>query len=176
MDTVVKLEKLVAGWYEAMPHLPKSGQQWLVKNIWWIALVGAIIGTMSLCMALFGTFFAGLLLSSFGGVIGAAVAAPIIFVALVSSAVAIVTVVLTFMAVSPLKTQQKRGWTLLFITVLMQVAVQALTLVFTFNLFEVVWGLLFTAIGAYFLFEVRSSFVPAKKKQVTAADTSKKTA
>lgn len=175
METVTKLENRIASWYEGMPHLPKNGQQWLAKNMWWIALVGAVVGTISLFMALFGTFLAGLFLSSFGGVIGAVVAAPIIFVALVSSAAAIVTVVLMFMAVSPLKVQQKRGWTLLFITVLLQVAVQAVTLIFTFNLFEVVWGLLFTAIGAYFLFEVRSHFEASAAKHKATVTTDKKT-
>lgn len=175
MELVKKLEATIAGWYAQAPHMSKSGQQWLAKNIWWIALVGAIIGSISLVFVLFGVLFAGALLSSFGGVLGAAVAVPLILAAIISSAVAIVTVVVTFVAVPLLKEGQRRGWTLVFITILLQLVVQAVNLVLTFNLFDLIWGVLFAGIAAYFLFEVRSYFV-AKPGRKPAADAPKKTA
>lgn len=175
MELVKKLETMVAGWYAQAPHLSKSGQQWLAKNIWWIALAGAIIGTISLVFALFGVLFAGAVLSTFGGVLGAAVAVPLIIAAIISSAIAIVTVVITYIAVPLLKQGQKRGWTLIFITVLLQVVVLAVNLVLTLNLFDLVWGVLFAAIAAYFLFEVRSYFT-VKSGTKPAVDAPKKTA
>lgn len=158
MEFIKKCEITIAGWFAQAPHMSTSGRTWLAKNIWWMALVGAIIGAVGLVITMIGTLFAGALLSTFGGFVGALVAAPLILAVLITSAVAIATVVLLFVAVSPLKKGQRRGWTLLFIAVLLQVAVEALTLILTFNIFEVVWGLLFTAIAAYFLFEIREQY------------------
>lgn len=175
MEFIKKCETTIAGWFAQAPHMSKSGRTWLVKNIWWMALVGAIIGAVGLVVTMIGTLFAGALLSTFGGFVGALIAAPLVLAILIASAAAIATVVLLFVAVSPLKEGQRRGWTLLFIAILLQVAVEALTLILTFNVFEVVWGLLFAAIAAYFLFEIREQYSSPTARSV-AAKTPKKSA
>ena len=162
MQTVTKLENMAAEWYKGMPHLPVNGRRWLSTNIWWIALVGVILGVLSVATVFFGTLLVGMFAATYGGVAGAALAGLGAFVVILSLLFSIVTMLLTAMAISPLKAKQKRGWTLIFITVLLQVAAAVVHLLFTFDIFGLIWNLLFTAIGAYFLFEVRDGFSTAK--------------
>ncbi len=167
METVNKLENMVADWYKGLPHLPKGGQQWLAKNVWWIALVGVILGIMSIFTVLSVTIFAGALLTAAGGVAGAAVAGFAMIVVWVYLAVAVVSLIITIMAISPLKAMQKRGWTLIFITILLEAVAQVVYFLFDYNFFGLVWGLLMSAVTAYFLFEIRSFFDGRKTKAST---------
>lgn len=166
MEYINKLEKMVAGWYAGVPHLSPSGRKWLSTNVWWIALIGVILGAMGILTVISVTFFAGVLASVYAGPVGAALAGVGLFVVVIALVISIASLVLTAMAVAPLKALKKRGWTLLFLTVLLHVASQVLDFLFSFNLLGLVWSLLFTAIGAYFLFEIRDSFAvqvkPAK--------------
>lgn len=158
MDTINKLEVKVASWYKGAPHLPEQGQKWLATNIWWITLVGVILGSLGILSILAATFFAGAALSVYGGVAGAAVGGLVLVAALVVVVFMAVTVVLSAMAIMPLKTMQKKGWKLLFIVALVQVIEHAVSFLFNWSLFGLVWNLLFTAVGAYFLFEIRDFY------------------
>ena len=162
MQTVTKLENMAAQWYKGMPHLPVNGRRWLSTNVWWIALVGVIVGALSIVTVFFGTLLVGMFAATYGGVAGAALAGFGAVIILLSLLFSIVTMVLTAIAIAPLKTKQKRGWNLLFLTVLIQVVAAVVHLLFTFNIFDLVWSLLFTAVGAYFLFEIRDDFSTAK--------------
>lgn len=174
MEYINKLEKTVADWYTGAPHLSPSGRKWLSTNMWWIALVGVILGAMGIVTVISVTFFAGVLASFYAGPVGAAIAGLGMVVVVIALLISVASLVLTAMAIQPLKALKKRGWTLLFMTVLLHVASLVLDFLFSgFNLFGLVWSLLFTAIGAYFLFEVRDSFT-AQTKPVK--DTVKKTA
>lgn len=169
MQTVTKLEKKAADWYKGAPHLPLNGRKWLTANIWWITLIGAIVGALSIITVISGTFLVGFLATVYGGPVGAAVAGFGAIVILLALLFSIASTAVTAMAISPLKAKQKRGWTLLFISVLIQVAAAAVHLVFTFNIFDLIWSLLFAALGAYFLFEIRDDFSGVKAaKTVTA--------
>jgi hypothetical protein len=164
MDTVRKLETTVAGWYKAVPHLPKEVRKWLSENLWWIVLIGVIIGALALLNVLFFTLLAGTVLTALGGGVGAAVGVVIFIGVLVSVALGLVAVVLGGMAITPLKAMQKKGWTLLFIVLLIEVVSTVITHVLSYNLFGLVWGLLWVAVGGYFLFEVHEAFgAPIRK-------------
>lgn len=162
METVNKIESMVAQWYKGMPHLPKNGQQWLAKNVWWLALISVILGAMGIFALLSITLFAGAVLTAAGGVAGAAIAGFSMIVVLVYLAIAVISLVITIMAISPLKALKKRGWTLLFLTILLMVVEKVVYFVFDYNLFSLVWGLLMSAVAAYFLFEIRSFFDGSK--------------
>jgi hypothetical protein len=176
METVTKLEKLISGWYAGMPHLPENGRKWLAKNVWWIALVGVIAGAMGLLMFITLTFFAGVFLTAYAGVAGAALVGAGAIAAFFSVILSLVALVLTAMAIAPLKAGKKRGWTLLFITALLNVLSIGITLLCTFNLFNAIWNLLFAALGAYFLFEIRSYFSGAVVASKSAAKADEKQA
>jgi len=162
MESLRNLEVMAASWYKNMPHLPKEGQKWLAENAWWLALLGLILGSFGILSVLLGVLLAGTLLAGVGGPIGAAIGGIAFFAVFVSLAFAIVDMVLTAMAIGPLKARQKRGWSLLFLMALINVLSLAVSFLFQLNLFSLVWGLLFAAIGGYFLFEVRDYFVGSK--------------
>jgi hypothetical protein len=167
MENVRKLEVMVASWYKNMPHLPKNGQKWLSENAWWLVLLWVVLGAMGVGGVIMATFFAGALLSSVGPV--AAAVGGIAFVAVVIAMLfSVVILVLSGMAIAPLRALQKKGWTLLFIVVLLEVAAHAASFLLSFNLFALVSNLLFTAVGAYFLFEIRDMFVASHAKKAVA--------
>lgn len=163
MENVRKLEATVGSWYEKAPHLPKETSKWIATNAWWLTLVGLIIGAFGVLGAISVTFFAGALLAGLGGAVGAAIGGIAFVAVFVSLLFAIVVLVISAMAIQPLKAMSKRGWNLLFIIVLLEVLSLALTLLFTFDIFGTIWGLLWVAVGTYFLFEIRQYYVGGKK-------------
>jgi hypothetical protein len=176
MDTVHKLEVTIAGWYRNMPHLPKGGRQWLADNAWWLVLIGVILSVFGLFGIISVLFLAGAGLTIAGGAMGgaygaaagAALSGVLWISALVSLVVYAIEVVLMAMAISPLKVHGKRGWDLIFMVFLLNVISVIVTGVLGFGgagLMGIIWGLLWAAVGAYFLFEVRSYFgVPSTGK------------
>ena len=169
MENVRKLEGIVAGWFKGMPHLPVNTSKWLAQNAWWLVLIWVVLGALGVATVLLGTFVLGTA-AVWLGPVGAALGGLAIVLVTITMLFAIATVVLGAMAVSPLKMMQKQGWALLFIIVLLNVAADVLTFIFNFNLFSLVWNLLFVAVGAYFLLEVREYFDGAKaaRKKVSA--------
>lgn len=158
MQTVTKLELKVAEWYQNIPHLSEAGRRWLSANIWWIVLVGVILGGIAVLSIIAITFFAGAALSVYGGVIGAAVGGIVLIGALAFVGFMAVSVTLGAMAVGPLKAMRRRGWLLLFVALLVQVAENLVSFLFSWNLFGLIWSLFLTAVWGYFLFEIRGFY------------------
>ncbi len=170
MDTIKKLEVTIAKWYESLPHLPKEAREWLATNAWWLTLIGVIVGSMGILSVLFLTVLTGAFLAALGGGVGAAIGIFVLFAVLASLALNVVAVFLGGMAINPLKAMQKKGWTLMFAMLLLVTAAMIVSNVFT-NLIGLVWGLLWAAVGGYFLFELRSYFGEgshAKRRKVEA--------
>lgn len=165
MESIVKLEEMAAERYKGAPHLSKGGQKWLATNVWWITLVGVILGGFGILSIVAATFFASALLVGYAGVAGTALAGVAFLAVLVTLAFSVVVTVLMLMAISPLKALNKKGWNLLFLVLLLQVASLAVTFLFNYSLIGLVWGLIMAAIGGYFLFEIREYFTGAKKAQ-----------
>lgn len=168
MDSIRKLESKVASWYKDVPHLPANAAKWIAQNIWWIVLIGVILGAMTVFSIVSVTFFAGAVFIGYGGAIGAAVAGIALIAVIFSLAFWVVELVLMGMAISPLRAQQKKGWTLLFMVALLQVVAHGVSFLFNLNLFSLVWSLLYVAVGLYFLFEIRGQFGPHDTKTVKA--------
>jgi len=158
METVKKLEVTVASWYKSVPHLPKKGQEWLATNAWWLTLIGVILGALAIVNILFFSLLAGAFLTAVAGPIGAAAGGFVLFGVIISLGLGIVSVILGGMAINPLKALQKKGWSLLFALLLIEVAAIVVSDVLTFNLLALVWELVWAAVGGYFLFEIRGLF------------------
>ena len=181
MESVHKLERTVADWYKNVPHLPKNGQKWLADNVWWIVIIGIALSALGLFGIISLLFLAGagltmaggLLGSGYGAAAGAAIGGFLIITSLISLAVYIVELILMVMAVMPLKAHKKRGWNLLFLITLINVASIVVTGLLTMNLFSIFWGVLWVAVGVYFLYEIRSHFeghkLTAKKPEAKKA-------
>lgn len=169
MDIITKLENLVLRWVKGLPHLPQPAQKWLATNVWWIALIGAILTGISLLFTL-GTLFTAI--SIIGSVAASYYAASsfttwTIVTALVSIAFSIGQGLLLAVAVQPLKALQKKGWVLLFLSWLLGVVAMVVSAVLTLNPFSFIFGLIFgavwVAISGYFLFEIHGQFAHVSK-------------
>ena len=159
MESVSKLEAMVAKWYEGVPHLPVNGRKWLSENVWWLVLVGTILTVLGIFGLFSLLFFSGAVLIGAGGAVGATIGGILWIAALVSVVFLLIQLVIMAMAISPLKNMQKRGWTLLFVVMLLNIVADAVGFLFKLNVFDLVWSLLMAAVSAYFLFEIRGSFV-----------------
>ncbi len=171
MSTIEKIEDKVAGWLKPVPHLPAGAQKWIANNVWWIVLVGTILSGLGLLIGLVGFLGVLALVGTTTSYYGAAVTGSVygggwVISALVSLAFTLGALILFARAVSPLKALKKQGWKLLFLVLLLDTVYVVLNSIFSFSIIGFIFGIIFgaigIAIGAYFLFEIRSHFVSAK--------------
>jgi len=166
MSSINKLENKVEGWLKPLPHLPLAGQKWLAENVWWIVLVGlilSVIGALILIGALVSILPIILMTSGYAGYYGGSSYNLFWIVgSLVSLVFMFATIILTAMAISPLRQLKKKGWNLLFITLIVSGLSTVVNAIINFNLFSfipsIIFGAIGLAIGAYFLYEIRSYF------------------
>lgn len=164
MSYISKLEKMVAGWLKPVPHLPHAAQKWIADNAWWIVLIGAIASGISILVSI-GAIF------SYSAFIGSQatyyyVVSPYgpgwVVSAIVSLILSGAIVALLATAVTPLRAMKTSGWNKLFIVLLVDALTVILSAVLSFNvisfIFTIIFGAIGLAIGAYFIFEVRSHF------------------
>ena len=156
MQQLAGLEDGLNTFFKGLPHLPKEWRHWLADNIWWLVLIGVVLGAFGIL----GLVPAVLGISIFAGIVaGPAAGALVIITGIVNMAVLVVSVALEAMAVTPLKAKQKRGWDLLFLVSLFAFAGAVLNAIITGNVGHILGILAGTLIGLYLLFEVRMYFV-----------------
>lgn len=158
MEFVSRVEHRVASWYEKAPHLPVGVRQWLVANVWWIVLIGTIIGGFGILNVIFFGALAALFVIGFGGPIGAAIAGVAAILAVLALTGAVLEVLITAFAIGPLKEKRKKGWSLLFLALLVALGFVLLTFVFSFEFSSFIISMLWVAVIGYFLFEIRDEF------------------
>lgn len=184
MESVHNLEKSIAEWYKNFAHLPLGLRKWLGENLWWLVLIGVIlsvlailpiIGALALVFGLSGAAIgAAGIYGGYDGAVAGGLVGVAMFAALVSVVGLIVMAVVMALAVSPLKARAKKGWTLLFIVLLVSTAFGVLGSLISFNIGGIIWALLWAFVEGYFLFEIRGEFgpkpvaKPSAKKEVKA--------
>jgi hypothetical protein len=174
MATVNDVEATIGGWYKNVPHLPKSGQKWLADNVWWLAAIGAVLSVLGL-IAIIPIIFTVLTVGSYVAmtsmyVPSVATYGGIFWLSIIISLASfVVTTILLLSSISPLKAQVKRGWRLLFLSYLVNFILSVVGALVSLAPFSVVGALVSAAIGGYFLFEIRPSFV-TKHKVAAKAD------
>ncbi len=164
MESLHKLETTVAGWLKAVPHLPVNVQKWIAENMWWITIVGVAFGAFGI-ITVFGTIA---VLGAFGAayagaIVGAALTGAILVAAFITMLSLIVTVVLEALAIKPLKAFQKRGWDLLFLSVVVTFGFSAVSSLLGGDVFGLIRSVLIAGVSSYFLTEISSYFKPAVK-------------
>lgn len=162
MELVRKLERTLADFHKKqLPHLPVNGRTWLSKNIWWITLILVVIAAVGVFTILGAAFFTASLLGAYGGVFGLTLGGIAFIAVLIGLAFSIAQVVLLGMAVGPLKAMRKKGWDLVFLTIVLSVVAAIVSLLLQFNILGLFLTVVWAAAEAYFLFEIRSHFVGA---------------
>lgn len=177
MELVHSLEKTLSEWYAKAPHLPVGARTWLAGNVWWLAIVGVVLSIFA-ALSIIGIVFAAFGLSA---MVATSVYSPYVatafgavwLAALVGLAALAITTVLLVMAINPLKSKTKKGWTLLFIIALVSLALQVVGDLVSFNLGGIIVSVLWAAVGAYFLFEIRGYFGVKAKAPAKAVTTKK---
>lgn len=164
MKLLTKLEHYILRIIRDLPHLPIGVRKWVSENIWWVAIVIAILSTLSAVLSLFAVLGLLTALSTVAGTYYAAstFVAWGVVTALVSFVFAAVQAGLLFMAVNPLKERNKKGWVLLFAAWLLGIISTVVSAILTLNPFgfitSLLFGALFAAIWGYILFEIHSQF------------------
>lgn len=169
MELLHKLEKVVHSWLKNVPHLPVVVQKWLATNAWWIVLIGVILSGVGFLVSLSGLFVAASLIGSVANsyLLYGGVTAWTIVVGAIGLAFSALIVVIGAFAIQPLKAMQKKGWVLLFLSLLVSAASIVMTAVLKFNILtlfvELIFSAIFIALAAYVLFEVHAYFTHDKK-------------
>ncbi len=165
MELVHQIEKMTEGWFKQMPHLPKGVRTWLGENAWWLVIIGVVIGAIGifsgLALIIGASAVVGMMgMYGMGALVGVALTA-----AWVSLAFSAVTVIIEAMAIKPLQNKQKRGWDLVFLSLLLNVAASVISAVMLMNPFGLVMTALATLVGGYVMFEIRGEFAAHTKKK-----------
>jgi hypothetical protein len=176
MEFISKLEKVVLGWAKNVPHLPVSGQKWLAANVWWIVLVCAIFSGIAFLFAIAGLFT---LISLIGAVSSAyyVTGSNYTSLSIMNASIGLVFLVasglLLAFAVKPLQNMQKKGWVLLFMTLLVEALSVVVNAVLSFSvagfIISILFGAIGLAIGAYFIAEIHGQFGHTAKTTIKKA-------
>lgn len=181
MEQIEKLETMVSGWFKDLPRLPKGLTDWLADNVWWLTIIGVVLSVFGILSILSVAFIAlglsGLAIGSVSSIYGGYTVGALAGVALTALLVSVVgialTTILMALAISPLKEKKKKGWTLLFVVLLLSFGFSAVTNLISFNIVGILVAVIWAAVEAYVLFEIRSYF-GVKHKTEPAKPTSKK--
>ena len=130
-------------WFSKLPSIPVNGKQTIVGITPWIALIFGVLGVAGGLAGLglltaFSPFMA--LSNGFGGAAGS----------LISSALSLAAAVLLLVAFPGTKAHKMQGWKMLFYSE----AVSVLASIVIFS----VSGVLFSLIGFYLLFQIKSYY------------------
>lgn len=164
MDQLKKLEKTVATWYKDVPHLPKSLTDWLADNVWWLVVIGVVLSIIGIVTIVPLLLFAFGLSAGVATTLGSTYAgyttgfAGLWLGVLISVTALVVTTVLELAAITPLKNKAKTGWLLLFAVAVINFVFSVVGDLVTLNIFSLVLSVLWAAVWAYFLFEIRGHF------------------
>lgn len=143
MEQQLPLEKEMRDLFAKFPAFPESLVDILVTIAPWLAVIGGILGFLGL-LSLLG------LDAAFVGTIGVGAYGSSwrFYVSIIGGAIA---AVLYIMAFTPLRTQKKRGWDLMYYAFL----VNLLLYLVTFQIFALIISFI---IGGWILFQIRPKY------------------
>ena len=171
MNVLKNLERTVVGWLKKAPRLPRISKVWLGDNLWWIAAVFAAltaIAVLGLVMSVLGN------LSMLGNpYVSYYTTATIVGLAAIKTTVSLVftaiVCILLAVAVTPLKEKQKKGWSLVFVALIVSAISIAVGAVLTLNVFgflaNIIFGALWLVFATYILFEAREQFIHVERSK-----------
>lgn len=139
MDFIAKVEEP----FKSLPHLPKGLVEFFVKLAPWFAIIGAVLSLLA--GPLWGLVS---VLSLFS------LNPMLVIFTVVSAIVTLLNAVLLFMAFTPLKNREMKGWILIFWSNILGAVVSLLS-IFTGGPSGAVGAVIGILIGLYVLFEMK---------------------
>jgi hypothetical protein len=106
MDSLYKLEAIIASWYKSAPPLPENTRRWIAVNLWWLTLIGVILSGIGTFFLLFSLLTGAAIIGLSGG-LDTSIGGTILFVLFVTLGFTITNVVIAAVAISPLKSMRK---------------------------------------------------------------------
>ena len=180
MGAINNLETSLAKIYKDAPKLPKNGQKGIVKYLPWITLALGILTLYSAWVLWHWAHIANSLVNYanslsqlYGGTtVNLQHMSTGIWIAII---ILLIEAIMMLAAFPGLRDQKKSGWNLLFYITIINV-VYGIFIMFTnygsaFNLIESLIG---TAIGLYFLFQIRDYYKVGATKVVSSKNTEAK--
>ena len=178
MESVRNLEKSLGELFKDLPPLPKNAKETLA-GVWpWLALIFGVL-QLAAAWSLWRLFdrvqpYADLVntYSQYYG--GATVGYSSFEKTMIYVAIAMLVVqgLIMLMAFSPLKDRLKRGWDLIFLSLLLSVAYAVVTIFLDGRgVGSFIFSLLMTAVGLYFMFQLKDLYSdkPVAKKPAVKA-------
>ena len=143
MEQQLPLEKELRDLFAKFPAFPDSLIDILVTLAPWLAILGGILGLLGLLslLGLDAAFVGALGIGAYGS-------SWRFYVSIIGGALA---AVLYIMAFTPLRTQKKRGWDLMYYAFLLNLLISLLT-------FNIVGLILSFLIGGWILFQIRPKY------------------
>lgn len=145
-------------------QIPEAGRKWIATYAWIFTIVGVVLGAMA-ALTLFGIL--GIASVAIGGVVAATGGGIFLLFAWLALAVLVLQVALEAMAISPLKAMKKRGWDLIFYSVLISIVYNLFEVLRQFDsgfaLFSLLWSMFISIAVLYVLFQVRGQFAGSKR-------------
>lgn len=167
-----KIEDTVASWYDRMPHLPKEWRDWLAGNVWWLALVGAVVSALGLIVivpalttALDVAHYGESLRSMYGSSYYDQYGGMAWFSLMLGMFGYIVSTILLSLSVNNLKDKKKLGWRLLFWSYAANFVLNVIGAVVLMRPYSALMSVASAAVGAYFLVEIRNYFGAHTRKK-----------
>ncbi|MDO8269589.1 MAG: hypothetical protein Q7T54_02875 [Candidatus Levybacteria bacterium] len=141
-NTVDSYIDMVGEYFKKLPELPKGGKDAIVTITPWLALIFGVLGVVTALVGLgIFTFLAPIVMIS--GANGAGTGFVVVLFGLVSSA-------LLLAAFPGTKAKKMQGWKLLYYSEVVGLIANIVSLALA--------GVLFTLIGFYFLYQIRSYY------------------
>jgi len=169
MKIINKIETMIEKWVKPLPHLPIKTQKTIADNLWWVVGIGIVISGIGL-LIVFNTFLNGM--SALMGAPGYGFYLTYIYTGwwassiIVSMLALIITLIIMVKAFNPLKAMHRKGWDLLFLSLLVMVVAKVISFILNISISGLFRDLIFAfvgiVIGAYILFEIKSYFKVGK--------------
>jgi len=144
-----KLEQFLESIFlkKAPYQLPQKVKDAIVKFAYWAVIIGIVLSILSILSFLRASSYLSMMRRFYG--VGAGPQYYLGVVALV------VQTVLMISALSGLKAKSKKGWQMMYYSVLASVVYSVVSF---YNIGGLVWSLIMAAIGMYILFQVKGSY------------------
>lgn len=183
MSTLKNLEHTLAEWQKKSPvHLPETVRKWLGDNAWWLVIVGIALSILSVIGSLRTLFWAEdvlrqarqLAISLGVDVPGNSLAMNIgLWISLITF---VVVIVIELKSIQPLRSKKQQGWDLTFLAVLISIVGSFIAGIIQGAVAGTIIGTIIGAVIAwFFLFEIRSQFLPTEKTKPTFKPSEKST-